>query len=79
MEIHIDERRKGRGFMKKVKDRWDNEFPEFKEFTPQNLNDNARRFKEEQEIINLVFESEQKTLLQKQNRYKKMMKLWIER
>ena len=54
VEIDIYERRNGRGFMKRVKDRWDSEFPESQEFVAQNLNDNAGGFKEQQEIVNLV-------------------------
>ena len=46
VEIDYQERRKGRNFMKRIKRRWDLEFPELKR-TAQNLVDNARRFKKE--------------------------------
>ena len=46
VEIDYQEKRKGRNFMKRIKRRWDLEFPELKR-TAQNLVDNARRFKKE--------------------------------
>ena len=46
VEIDHQERRKGKNFMKRIKRRWDLEFPESKR-TAQNLVDNARRFKKE--------------------------------
>ena len=46
VEIDIQERRKGKSFMKLIKHIWDLEFPESK-LTAQNLLDNARRFKKE--------------------------------
>ena len=46
VEIDIQERQKGKSFMKRIKQIWDLEFPESNR-TAQNLLDNARRFKKE--------------------------------
>ena len=47
------ERREGRGFMKRMKERWDEVYPQTT-LTPQNLRDNASRFKKEKELTNLA-------------------------
>ena len=44
VEIDPQERRKGKSLMKRIKTRWDLEFPELRRMT-QNLVDNAKRFK----------------------------------
>ena len=49
-----DERAKGRGFMKRVKDRWDMKYPEHESASWQELRDNAARFKKDPEIKNLI-------------------------
>ena len=49
-----DERAKGRGFMKRVKDRWDMKYPEHESASWQELSDNAARFKKDPEIKNLI-------------------------
>ena len=49
-----DERAKGRGFMKRVKDRWDTKYPERESANWQKLRDNATRFKKDPEIKNLI-------------------------
>ena len=49
-----EERAKGRGFMKRVKERWDVKYPEYQSVSWQKLRDNAARFKKEQEIKNLI-------------------------
>ena len=59
MEVHLivmdqEEWKKGRGFMKRVKERWDTKYPEYKRVSMQQLRDNASRFKTEKEIINLI-------------------------
>ena len=59
MKVHLivmdqEERRKGRGFIKRVKERWDTKYPEYKRVSMQQLRDNASRFKMEKEIINLI-------------------------
>ena len=52
--IDDEERRKGRGFMKRVKERWDEKYPEYRQASWQKLRDNAVRFKKETEIMNLI-------------------------
>ena len=54
--IMIDEEEhvKGRGFMKRVKERWKVEYPEYSEASWQKLRDNAARFKKEKEIRKLM-------------------------
>ena len=49
-QIDIDERQKGPGFMKRIKERWDAEFPSRRHITAQNLCDNARRFRKNLEM-----------------------------
>ena len=49
-----EERAKGRGFMKRVKERWDQYFPEYRHASWQKLRDNAARFKKEPEVMNLI-------------------------
>ena len=49
-QIDIDERQKGPGFMKRIKERWDAEFPSRRHMTAQNLCDNARCFRENLEM-----------------------------
>ena len=46
VQINREERQKGKNFMKRIKRRWDIEFP-LKKRTTQNLVDNARRFEKE--------------------------------
>ena len=46
-------RNKGRGFMKRVKERWDLEFPEQASVRINNLKNNASRFQKELDIRNL--------------------------
>ena len=52
--IDEEERVKGRGFMKRVKERWEVEYPEYSEASWQKLRDNAARFKKEKEIRKLM-------------------------
>ena len=59
MKVHLtvidqEEWQKGRGFMGRVKERWDTKYPEYKRVSMQQLRDNASRFKMEKEIINLI-------------------------
>ena len=59
MKVHLivmdpEEQQKGRGFLKRVKERWDTKYPEYKRVSMQQLRDNASRFKTEKEIINLI-------------------------
>ena len=46
--MNKEERAKGRGFMKRVKERWDQKYPEYQQASWQKLRDNATRFKKEQ-------------------------------
>ena len=40
--------------MKRVKERWDMEYPEYQDAGRQKLSDNAVRFKKEKEVISLI-------------------------
>ena len=53
MELEEEERSKGLGFMKRLKDRWDAEFPENTFLTAQNLRDNAARMRKEDDVMKL--------------------------
>ena len=55
-----EERVKGRGFMKRVKERWDQKYPEYQHASWQKLRDNAARFKKEPEPISLIFCEEER-------------------
>ena len=52
VEIDTEERERGLGFMKRVGDRWEQEFGE--RLKDQKLRDNAARFKKEKQIANFV-------------------------
>ena len=54
VKIDDEERSKGRKFMKRVKERWNLEFPEKASVSMHNLRDNASRFQKEPEIRNLI-------------------------
>ena len=54
VELDEEERSKGRGFMIRLKERWDREFPEDRFLTAQNLRDNASRLKKDNEVMKLV-------------------------
>ena len=45
-----EERKRGRGFMERLKKRWDEQYPEKHKVSKQNLRDNAVRFKREMNI-----------------------------
>ena len=53
-ENNKKERGKGRGFMKRIKERWDQKYPEYQQASWQKLRDNAARFKKEPELTNLI-------------------------
>ena len=57
-EINTEERERGRGFMMTVKERWDEEFPEYSRINSQTLRANAARFKMEPEIKELTMVEE---------------------
>ena len=54
MILDQEERTKGRGFMKQVKDRWDVKYPEYQSASWQKLRDNAARFKKDPELKDLI-------------------------
>ena len=54
VEIDTEERAKGYGFMNRVKNRWDEEFPEKMQYSKQNLRDNGSRFRDDRELSILV-------------------------
>ena len=49
-----EERANGRGFMKRVKERWDAKYPEYQSVSWQKLRDNAARFKKDPEIKDFI-------------------------
>ena len=49
-----EERHKGRGFMKRIKERWDAKHQEHATASMQKLGDNASQFKKDHEIMNLM-------------------------
>ena len=49
-----EERAKGRGFMKRVKDRWDAKYPEYQSTSWQKLRDNAARFKKDPQLKDIM-------------------------
>ena len=49
-----EERANGRGFIKRVKERWDAKYPEYQSASWQKLRDNAARFKKDPEIKDLI-------------------------
>ena len=54
VQIDNEERKRGRGFMKRVKERWIDEYPEHATTSIQKLCINAARFRKEQTITNLI-------------------------
>ena len=54
VQIDNEERKRGRGFIKRVKERWIDEYPEDATASTQKLRDNAARFGKEQTIANLI-------------------------
>ena len=49
-----EERAKRRGFMKRVKDRWDAKYPEYQSASWQKLHDNAARFKKDPQLKDIM-------------------------
>ena len=49
-----EERAKGRGFMKRVKERWDSKYPKYQSAGLQTLRDNAARFKKDPVLQDLI-------------------------
>ena len=61
-----EERAKGRGFMKRVKERWDQKYPKYQQASWQKLRDNAVRFKKERELMTLIIVRQREEQLQDQ-------------
>ena len=53
IKMDEEERKRGWGFMTRVKHRWECEYPQHKEITAQCLRDNARRFRKDETIMKL--------------------------
>ena len=66
-----EERSKGRGFMKRVKERWDQKYPEYSSASWQKLRDNSARFKKEPDVMNLILvrqrEEQQEVVIANEN------------
>ena len=62
LQIDEEERAKGRGFMKRVKEKWDMKYPEHQSASCQKLRDNATRFKKDPELKNLVLVRQRETI-----------------
>ena len=54
VKIDDEEQSKGRGFMKRVKERWDLQFPKQSSVSIHKLINNASRFQKEPRIRNLI-------------------------
>ena len=54
VQIDDEERKRGKGFMERVKERWVDQYPEHATASIQKLRDNAARFRKEQTITNLI-------------------------
>ena len=52
--MDMGERAKGRGFTKRLKERWHQKYPKYQQASWQKLRDNATRFKKEPALINLI-------------------------
>ena len=54
VQMEEQERNKGRGFMSRLKTRWDDGFPQIHHISAQSLTDNANRFKKETALMNVL-------------------------
>ena len=61
-----EERAKGRGFMKRVKERWDQKYPEYQQAGWQKLRDNAAQFKKDPESMSLILDRQREEQPQNQ-------------
>ena len=66
-----EERANGRGFTKRVKERWDQKYPESQQASCQKLGDNTARFKKEPELMNLILVPKRKEQPQEQQNSKR--------
>jgi len=53
LELYNQAKSEGRGFMKRLKEKWDNEFPDVKFLSEQNLRDSASKFKKDKALVRL--------------------------
>ena len=60
IKIETQERKNGRLFMERIKQRWDEKYPE-NGLTKQNLRDNSARFKKDRKLMNLLLVGEKDT------------------
>ena len=60
IKIETQERKNGRLFMERIKQRWDEKYPE-NGLTKQNLRDNSARFKKDRKLMNLLLVGERDT------------------
>ena len=51
MQMEQEERSKGTGFKSRLKNRWDDEFPQMHHISAQSVRDNANRFKKETALM----------------------------
>ena len=64
VQMEQEERSKGRGFMSRLKTRWDDEFPQMHHISAQSLRDNANRFKKENALMNLLVVRDREELVE---------------
>ena len=55
-----EERAKGKGFMKRVRERWNQKYPEYQQASLQKLRDNAAPFSKKPELISLILVQQRK-------------------
>ena len=54
VQIDLEEQEKGRGFVRRIKQGWDAEFPGRKSISKKNLRDNTTRFKNDPDIMRAI-------------------------
>ena len=64
LKAEEEERQKGRGFMERLKRRWDEQYPEKRNVSKQNLRDNAVTFKKEVNIDQKTNEGETNNVIE---------------
>ena len=65
MKAEEEERQKGRGFMERLKRRWDEQYPDKSNVSKQNLRDNAVRFKMEVNIDQEINQGETNNVIKR--------------
>ena len=69
-----DERGKGKGFMKRIKERWNQKCPEYQQASWPKLRDDAARFKKEPELMSLILVWQREEQPQDQEQHKRKKK-----